>query len=70
MPNHTLPIPGEDDGYIVGLEVYHQLHCLDFLRRALYPDYYGGDKDMTEQQKKEYWIHIGTCTSTRPVENG
>lgn len=28
LPNKTLPIPGEDDGYITGLEVYHQLHCL------------------------------------------
>ena len=28
LPNQTLPIPGEEDGYIVGLEVYHQLHCL------------------------------------------
>jgi len=28
LPNVTLPIPGEADEYIVGIEVYHQLHCL------------------------------------------
>lgn len=28
LPNATLPIPGEEDGYIIALEVYHQLHCL------------------------------------------
>lgn len=28
LPNQTLAIPGEDDGYIVGIEVYHQLHCM------------------------------------------
>jgi hypothetical protein len=29
LPNETLPIPGDDqDRYIVGLEVFHQLHCL------------------------------------------
>ncbi|KAI0392420.1 hypothetical protein F5Y17DRAFT_362327 [Xylariaceae sp. FL0594] len=29
------------NGYwITGLDVFHQLHCLDTLRRALYPDYY------------------------------
>ncbi|RWA07720.1 hypothetical protein EKO27_g7384 [Xylaria grammica] len=29
------------DGYwVTGLDVFHQLHCLDSLRRALYPDYY------------------------------
>ena len=28
LPNATLRIPGEEDGYIVGIEVFHQLHCL------------------------------------------
>ena len=59
LPNQTLPIPEEDDGYIVGIEVYHQLHCLDIIRRALYPDRYGGDRNMSPNQKTEYWIHLG-----------
>ncbi|KAK3351077.1 hypothetical protein B0H65DRAFT_567985 [Neurospora tetraspora] len=61
LPNQTLPIPGEEDGYIVGLEVYHQLHCLDLIRKHFYPERYGGDRDMTEQQRKEYWIHLEHC---------
>ncbi|KAJ3985985.1 hypothetical protein F5890DRAFT_1069353 [Lentinula detonsa] len=36
----TLPIPGDDENYIVTLEVFHQLHCLNLLRKSLYPDYY------------------------------
>ncbi|RDW58855.1 hypothetical protein BP6252_13331 [Coleophoma cylindrospora] len=29
------------DGYwITGLDVFHQIHCLNKLRKALYPDYY------------------------------
>ena len=28
LPNHTLNIPGDKDHYIVGIEVFHQLHCL------------------------------------------
>jgi hypothetical protein len=28
LPNKTSAIPGDEDGYIVGLEVFHQLHCL------------------------------------------
>lgn len=27
-------------GYRVGLEVFHQLHCLNLLRMATYPEYY------------------------------
>ncbi|KAK3387940.1 hypothetical protein B0H63DRAFT_448727 [Podospora didyma] len=61
LPNQTLPIPGEDDGYIVGVEVFHQLHCLDLLRRHLYPDRYHNEKGMNAQQLKEYWIHLEHC---------
>lgn len=61
LPNATLPIPGEEDGYITGLEVYHQLHCLDLVRKHLYPDRYGGDKYMSPEGKKEYWIHLEHC---------
>ncbi|KAJ4398918.1 hypothetical protein N0V85_006163 [Neurospora sp. IMI 360204] len=61
LPNQTLPIPGDEDGYIAGLKVYHQLHCLDLIRKHFYPDRYGGDRDMTEQQRKEYWIHLEHC---------
>ena len=28
LPNKTLPMPGEEDHYVVGLSVFHQLHCL------------------------------------------
>ncbi|KAF2650826.1 hypothetical protein K491DRAFT_608121 [Lophiostoma macrostomum CBS 122681] len=35
----TSPKTGET-GYRVGLEVFHQLHCLNMLRLATYPDYH------------------------------
>jgi hypothetical protein len=35
----TNPKTGET-GYRVGLEVFHQLQCLNMLRMASYPDYY------------------------------
>ncbi|KAK3313319.1 hypothetical protein B0H66DRAFT_483595 [Apodospora peruviana] len=61
LPNSTLPIPGEEDGYITGLEVYHQLHRLDLIRKSMYPDRYGGDKGMSPAKKKIYWIHLEHC---------
>jgi hypothetical protein len=43
MPKTSLkvadPKTGET-GYRVGLEVFHQLQCLNMLRLASYPDYY------------------------------
>jgi len=35
----TNPTTGET-GYRVGVEVFHQLHCLNLLRMATYPEYY------------------------------
>jgi hypothetical protein len=35
----TNPATGET-GHRVGIEVFHQLHCLNLLRMATYPEYY------------------------------
>ncbi|SMY20992.1 unnamed protein product [Zymoseptoria tritici ST99CH_1A5] len=35
----TMALPGTED-YLVELEVYHQLHCLNVLRKLLYPERY------------------------------
>jgi hypothetical protein len=36
MPNKTLPIPDEPDHYMTSLAVFHQLHCLNSIRLALW----------------------------------
>ncbi|KZS88506.1 hypothetical protein SISNIDRAFT_459735 [Sistotremastrum niveocremeum HHB9708] len=41
LPNWTEPIPGDEGHYVVSLNVFHQLHCLNYLRMALYPERYG-----------------------------
>ncbi|KAK7691291.1 hypothetical protein QCA50_004685 [Cerrena zonata] len=40
LPNKTVSIPGDEDNYIVALSVFHQLHCLNMIRRALRAGYY------------------------------
>lgn len=40
LPMPTLPIPGTDK-YLVELEVFHVLHCLDDIRKVFYPEWYG-----------------------------
>lgn len=43
MPEYSLkvdhPVTGEE-GYRVGMEVFHHLHCLNLLRKVTYKDYY------------------------------
>ena len=33
------PVTGEE-GFRVGMEVFHQLHCINLLRRVTYKEYY------------------------------
>ncbi|KAJ7113012.1 hypothetical protein C8R44DRAFT_984859 [Mycena epipterygia] len=37
MTNNTWPILREEGNYVLALDVFHQLHCLDILRQQLYP---------------------------------
>lgn len=39
MTTPTMAVPGTDK-YLVTLEVYHNLHCLDELRKLLWPERY------------------------------
>lgn len=60
----TNPKTGET-GYRVGLEVFHQLHCLNLLRMATYPEYYTklwwSD---TNDKPEKVRTHLGESQST------
>ncbi|KAJ7139730.1 hypothetical protein C8R44DRAFT_867842 [Mycena epipterygia] len=40
LVNKTYPILGEPTTYMLALDVFHELHCLDEIRKAMFPDYY------------------------------
>ncbi|KAG9225253.1 hypothetical protein CCMSSC00406_0007084 [Pleurotus cornucopiae] len=40
LPNATEAIPGDEHNYIVELDVFHELHCLNRIRKTIYSDYY------------------------------
>jgi hypothetical protein len=67
MPRDSLKVKHPKtgvEGYRVGLEVFHQLHCINLLRQVTYKDYYtklgngnfaGGEEDLQ--------MHTGKSTS-------
>ncbi|KDR66681.1 hypothetical protein GALMADRAFT_80543, partial [Galerina marginata CBS 339.88] len=57
LPNKTAPIPGQEEFYIVMIDVFHELHCLNMIRQTLYPDYY---PKMRWNSSEMPW-HIGHC---------
>ncbi|KAI9046410.1 hypothetical protein LZ554_009585 [Drepanopeziza brunnea f. sp. 'monogermtubi'] len=56
MDNKTLPIPGPEGGYVVQLTVFHQLHCLNLIRKGIY-----GAVDMTNKDDVLGIEHLDHC---------
>ncbi|RAK73206.1 oxidase ustYa family protein [Aspergillus fijiensis CBS 313.89] len=50
-----------DDAYMVQLDVMHQIHCLNMLRKAAFADYPGYEPEL-DVKDKMWWIHLGHCT--------
>jgi hypothetical protein len=40
LPNKTMTLPNQPNRYVLQLDVFHQLHCLNNLRKALWPKRY------------------------------
>lgn len=73
LPNPTLPITGtnESDEYVIELDVWHELHCLNDLRKILYPERFGGldalkDENGTIQRDDDTFRHWGAYTRLMP----
>lgn len=63
----THPRTGEV-GYRAAIEVFHQLHCLNLVRQAVYRDYYkqhGGDVGGAES-KEDLMGHVGMFKTKFP----
>ncbi|KAH8822119.1 hypothetical protein DL96DRAFT_1819696 [Flagelloscypha sp. PMI_526] len=54
LPNRTYPIADEAGYYIAQFDVFHQLHCLNTIRKTLNPERYVGDMGLEEE-------HIRHC---------
>ncbi|KAL9117478.1 MAG: hypothetical protein Q9187_005986 [Circinaria calcarea] len=53
LPNATERIPGTTEQYVIELDVFHQLHCLNAIRKTLYPERYWDTYD-------DYYIKDGS----------
>ena len=64
MPETSLkvdhPQTGEQ-GYRVGIEVFHQLHCINLLRRVTYSDYYQHSSGELAVGREKLQKHTGMC---------
>ncbi|KAE9407510.1 hypothetical protein BT96DRAFT_874505 [Gymnopus androsaceus JB14] len=59
LPNKTVPIPGDKYGsYIGALYVFHDLHCLDQIRQAVFFEHY---PESQNRSNPTWEFHISHC---------
>lgn len=46
------------EGYRVGLEVFHQLHCLNMIRKSTFREFYDGKGDFAEKDDGKIRTHL------------
>ncbi|ESK90002.1 hypothetical protein Moror_7932 [Moniliophthora roreri MCA 2997] len=64
LPVKTVRISGDPSHYIVQLDVFHQLHCLNIIRKALHRDYYEhlhADSGHMPDSKEDEEQHVAHC---------
>ena len=61
LPNATTPFTHDASFYIVELDVFHQLHCLNSLRKLAYPDVYTIDLTSGSEEAAENIYHMEHC---------
>ncbi|KAI9929378.1 hypothetical protein MW887_000847 [Aspergillus wentii] len=55
--NQTIPIPNDPDGYLISLDIFHQLHCLNMIRKKVW-----GVEPATEIEKGSMEMdHLDHC---------
>lgn len=61
LPNATTPFNEDPSHYIVTLDVFHQLHCLNMMRKLVYPDAYPKDLTSGSAESNDTVVHFEHC---------
>ncbi|KAI9752324.1 MAG: hypothetical protein M4579_005667 [Chaenotheca gracillima] len=55
----SIPLPGDQNMFIAGLGVFHELHCLKRLRQYTWPEYYF--PNLTTEDRRMNRLHTDHC---------
>lgn len=61
LPNATSPMAQEPTKYMVQLDVFHQLHCLNLMRKLVYPSVFNLDLTSGSEEAEENLDHLEHC---------
>lgn len=61
LPNATTPFNDDPSHYIVTIDVFHQLHCLNMMRKLVYPGKYPMDLTSGSDKSNDTIVHFEHC---------
>lgn len=61
LPNATTRFSNDTDYHIVELDVFHQLHCLNMMRKLVYPTAYPMDLTSGSEEAEDNIFHMEHC---------
>ena len=61
LPNATTPVAHQPGQYMVELDVFHQLHCLNLLRKLVYPEKFPTDLSSSSEKGTDNIYHLEHC---------
>ncbi|EHK19642.1 uncharacterized protein TRIVIDRAFT_46478, partial [Trichoderma virens Gv29-8] len=61
LPNATTPTAHDPNLYMVELDVFHQLHCLNFMRKIVYPEVFKIDLTSGSEEAEDNIYHLEHC---------
>ena len=64
LPNATSTHPREPNMSLIGLDVFHQLHCLDWIRKQMRADRYADHFSQVFPSQQEALSHADHCVDT------
>jgi hypothetical protein len=54
-------------GYVAGLEMFHQMHCVNFLRQYTYAEYYEEEIQAFTDGPELLRLHLGKTSSLKMI---
>lgn len=61
LPNATMLLQSDPSLYVVQLDVFHQLHCLNLMRKLAYPETYPTDLTLGSDEAQDNLVHLEHC---------
>lgn len=61
LPNATTPTASDATQYMVELDVFHQLHCLNLVRKLAYPRVFPLDLTSGSDEARDNVYHVEHC---------